>query len=906
MNVEEEDVFQPAPEDVIQDKMLNWVIRGVTWSQSYKKEDYVPITPGRFDGLQQFTYSAGAHPEAYPIDVYVYNLDGLQYGTDLWKIDLSYNMVSDLSPISKLTKLRDLTFYMNKLKDISALKDLTGLERLNCGQNQIHDLTPLKNMTKLNHLDLDYNGITSLKGLEGCTALTELTLRSNRITDISALKGLVNMEKMLWLSDNQITDISALAGMTKLKELDLFNNQISDITPLQNLRNLQELNLGNNKEISDITPLTELTKLTKSKLNLSGTKIETKKNLLFEVLDVNRLIEKFNANAVELSDKSNVVAARKAYDKASDKAKAYIDEKRISVAEKNIALLEEGKAIQKDSSLDKYEKYYEADRSTLTIYVGDANRKPLKNVRFQVKKKGTDEVLSEISTDGNGIAEYKIPSSAKTLNYTIALDEAEKFTGDTDEITVEADTYGKVIEINGKAVNKASVSRTLQLKSGETLQVNKQNLEKVIAQAESIKEAGYTESSYKSLTQALAQAKSVNSRENATQTEIDAAEDNLTKAIDGLVKGADYKTVNITLMNSKGKVLPGIRFTVTNSWTTGSSTEVESDAEGILSYTTQGRDYNSYTLTMQESEDYEPVEIYIREQSSKIELVDVTQNNVKKRITITNPEDLTFNITLAEKEKAEVDFSELQKQLLIANRLEKKDYTEESWNAFYPVFEEANNVRKNLEATQKEVDAAKANLEAAIAALEKVPEPTPEPTPDPEPDVKKTVGTVSLAKISYTYDGKVKKPEVTAKEKNGKKISSSYYSVSYASGCKKVGTYKVKITFKKPYSGSYTKTFKINPKGTSLKPLKIAKKKLTVKWTKQAKETSGYQLQYTTDAKFKKSIKTKTITKNSITSATLKSLKSKKKYYVRIRTYKKVGSTKYYSGWSSVKKATVK
>ena len=45
VNVEEEDVFQPAPEDVIQDWMLNWVIRGVTLDQSYKKEDYKPITP---------------------------------------------------------------------------------------------------------------------------------------------------------------------------------------------------------------------------------------------------------------------------------------------------------------------------------------------------------------------------------------------------------------------------------------------------------------------------------------------------------------------------------------------------------------------------------------------------------------------------------------------------------------------------------------------------------------------------------------------------------------------------------------------------------------------------------------------------------------------------------------------
>lgn len=174
------------------------------------------------------------------------------------------------------------------------------------------------------------------------------------------------------------------------------------------------------------------------------------------------------------------------------------------------------------------------------------------------------------------------------------------------------------------------------------------------------------------------------------------------------------------------------------------------------------------------------------------------------------------------------------------------------------------------------------------------------------PETEKKVGKVSLAKASYTYDGKVKKPSVIAKDKNGKKIANSYYSVSYPSGCKKVGNYKVKITFRKPYSGSFTKTFTIIPKGTSVKSLNAAKKKLTVKWAKQTKETTGYQIQYTTDAKFKKSIKTKTISKNKTTSASLGNLKSKKKYYVRIRTYKKAGNAKYYSAWSKIKKAVVK
>ena len=239
-----------------------------------------------------------------------------------------------------------------------------------------------------------------------------------------------------------------------------------------------------------------------------------------------------------------------------------------------------------------------------------------------------------------------------------------------------------------------------------------------------------------------------------------------------------------------------------------------------------------------------------------------------------------------------------------AEKKTASDYTEDSWKAYQIAVEVAKALAEKEDATNAEYQKAIQAVRNAEIALQKVDTPSPEPTPSP--DVKKAVGTVSLAKTSYTYDGKTKKPAVTAKEKNGKKIAESYYSVSYASGCKKVGTYKVKITFKKPYSGSYTKTFKINPRGTSVKSLKASKKKLSVKWSKQSKETSGYQIQYTTDAKFKKSIKTKTVSKNSTTSATLGSLKSKKKYYVRIRTYKKVGSTKYYSGWSTVKKATVK
>ncbi|MDE6659828.1 MAG: leucine-rich repeat protein, partial [Eubacterium sp.] len=169
--------------------------------------------------------------------------------------------------------------------------------------------------------------------------------------------------------------------------------------------------------------------------------------------------------------------------------------------------------------------------------------------------------------------------------------------------------------------------------------------------------------------------------------------------------------------------------------------------------------------------------------------------------------------------------------------------------------------------------------------------------------------TITLSKTSYTYNGKAQKPTVTVKDSKGKKISASNYTVSYASGRKNVGTYKVTIKFKGNYSGTATKSFTINPKATALSSVTAGKKKFTVKWKKLTTQTTGYQIQYSTSSKFS-SAKTVTVSKNKTTSKTVSSLKAKKKYYVRVRTYKTVKvngkSTKIYSSWSKSKSIKTK
>lgn len=103
-----------------------------------------------------------------------------------------------------------------------------------------------------------------------------------------------------------------------------------------------------------------------------------------------------------------------------------------------------------------------------------------------------------------------------------------------------------------------------------------------------------------------------------------------------------------------------------------------------------------------------------------------------------------------------------------------------------------------------------------------------------------------------------------------------------------------------------TEKFIINLKGTSISKLSKAKKSFTVKWKKQNTQTTGYRLIYSMNSKFKTGNKYVMITSNKTTSKSIKKLKAKKKYYIRICTYKTVGGTKYYSGWSSVKSVTTK
>jgi hypothetical protein len=147
-------------------------------------------------------------------------------------------------------------------------------------------------------------------------------------------------------------------------------------------------------------------------------------------------------------------------------------------------------------------------------------------------------------------------------------------------------------------------------------------------------------------------------------------------------------------------------------------------------------------------------------------------------------------------------------------------------------------------------------------------------------------------KLSVKADNKLtyksSSSKIASVDKNGK-VTIKGTGIAYITV--KAGSDSVKITVK------------VSPKKPAMKSVGVSKgKKLTAKWVKD-KRATGYQVQVSTDKKFKKNVKKSSNLKVSKTAYTFKKLKAGKRYYVRMRSYKKSGKTMLYSKWSSVKQS---
>ena len=166
-------------------------------------------------------------------------------------------------------------------------------------------------------------------------------------------------------------------------------------------------------------------------------------------------------------------------------------------------------------------------------------------------------------------------------------------------------------------------------------------------------------------------------------------------------------------------------------------------------------------------------------------------------------------------------------------------------------------------------------------------------------DISK-VDSVRLSKNSYTYNGKNQKPAVVLSDRNGNTLSSVSYSIQYPKVAKNIGRYTLIITLSADlYEGTQKVTFDIVPQKIQKVKLQSSKKQIKIKW-KKAKNINGYEIQYALSGG-KKTVWKKTSTSKTKNSTVIKKLAKKKKYIIRIRSYKVVKCNgkkiRLYSDW---------
>lgn len=225
--------------------------------------------------------------------------------TNLTKLDLRFNKITDVSPLAKLTNLTELLIRENPIQDTSPLASLTklvvvdveitappttpvevkptpeppretGLIRDPNLAAAVREALGLASnvaiteqvMQRLTTLDASNRQIEDLTGLEHATQLEVLTLSDNQISDVKPLAGLTQLERLA-LENNQIRYISSLAGLTRLTHLFLKNNKIRNVTALAGLVNLRQLILDGNP-IEDTSPLVSLTNLDVVDIEITG------------------------------------------------------------------------------------------------------------------------------------------------------------------------------------------------------------------------------------------------------------------------------------------------------------------------------------------------------------------------------------------------------------------------------------------------------------------------------------------------------------------------------------------------------------------------------------------------------------------------------------------------------------
>lgn len=185
----------------------------------------IEITREQLDTLKEKLPGCAIYSDDPEDEVVEITLGGVTFMSDVTELDLGNLGITDISALSKCTKLKKLDIRSNAITDLTPLSDLEALTWLCIWNNRISDLSPLSALKSLTYLDADSNRITSVTALANITALEELWLSYNDLSGFSTLKSLTSLRR-LGLKNTGIkdADLDSIKGLTNLRELSLDEN----------------------------------------------------------------------------------------------------------------------------------------------------------------------------------------------------------------------------------------------------------------------------------------------------------------------------------------------------------------------------------------------------------------------------------------------------------------------------------------------------------------------------------------------------------------------------------------------------------------------------------------------------------------------------------------------------------
>ena len=167
------------------------------------------------------------------------DIGGIINCTVLSYVNISQNQISDISLLSKSSQaLKSLFADENRISDLSPVSKATGLKAISFNSNKVSSLDPLKDCTKLAAISGDNNTIQSLEPIKNMSGLTLISFAHNKISDMSPVEKISSSRMyVLDLSNNNISTLSLASGKTYESVL-VYSNPINSLDNVKNIRGL--------------------------------------------------------------------------------------------------------------------------------------------------------------------------------------------------------------------------------------------------------------------------------------------------------------------------------------------------------------------------------------------------------------------------------------------------------------------------------------------------------------------------------------------------------------------------------------------------------------------------------------------------------------------------------------------